>query len=530
MKYIIRDIRIPIEEYNGDVLQYLINNLILDKNKIQNYSIIKESIDARKSYKDEIYFVFTMELDYHTHIKKDKYAKINISKLEEDISISYHKETKKLFHPPIIVGFGPSGIFAALRLAERGLNPIVIERGQDIQSRKKDVETFWKKGILNINSNVQFGEGGAGTFSDGKLTTRIKEPISKEVIEYLIDEGAPEEIRRYNKPHIGTDKLEKIVVNIRRRIEKLGGQILFNSCMTDIIIEEDKVRGIIVNNIETLRSDHIILAIGHSARDTYKTIIEKNINIETKALAIGVRIEHKQDMINENQYGGYKNNPYLKPAEYQLTYKDPQTGRGVYSFCMCPGGVVVAAASEENHIVTNGMSYYARDSENANSAIVSTIYPKDFNYDPIEGINFLRKYEALAFKLGGHNYCAPIQLVGDFIRGTNSTSIGSIKPTYTPGYTFANMGECLPESVSLSIKNALEYFDGKINGFACDDAILTGVETRTSSPMRILRNKCYQSTNVEGLYPVGEGAGYAGGIMSASVDGLKVAEEILKSI
>ncbi|MFZ7133788.1 MAG: NAD(P)/FAD-dependent oxidoreductase [Eubacteriales bacterium] len=530
MRYKISNVKIPIEVYNGEVLPFIIKHLQLNKDEISGFQIIHQSVDARKRKSHEIHFVFTICFDYPNRIKKHK--KMQVVEIDEtrerDSLISASLKTE---YPPVVVGFGPAGIFAALRLAENGLKPIVLERGKNIEDRRKDVSIFWKEGILNNTSNVQFGEGGAGTFSDGKLTSRTKDPLSREILQYLIEEGAPAEIATLRKPHVGSDKLRNIIRNLRYRIEKLGGQILFNSCMTDILMEDHHVRGVEINGNTIIRSDVVVLAIGHSARDTYENIINKGIAVEAKGFAIGLRIEHKQDMINMNQYGSYRNNPFLKPAEYQLAYQDPLTKRGVYSFCMCPGGLVIASSSEKESVVTNGMSYYARDHENGNSAIVSTIHPKDFNNEPLQGIEFQRKYERLAYEAGGGEYKAPVQLVGDYIKEIKSVHIGGIRPTYAPGWTLSNLRNCLPDEVGYAIKNALLHFDVKVKGFAMDDAILTGVETRTSAPVRIIRDReNYHSINTQGLYPIGEGAGYAGGIMSAAIDGLKCAHNIIHLI
>jgi len=423
---------------------------------------------------------------------------------------------------------GPAGMFAGLILARNGYKPIIIERGQNIDDRTKIVESFWRTGKLDTESNVQFGEGGAGTFSDGKLMTRIKDYRCDYVLEELINAGAQSEIIYKSKPHIGTDVLKKVVKNIRETIIGLGGEIRFNSKLEDIIVKNSKLKGVIING-ETLPCEALILAIGHSSRDTYEMLYKNNVFMIQKPFAIGVRVEHNQKMINKNQYGKFAEHPRLKAAEYKLTYTSKELNRSVYSFCMCPGGKVVAAASENGRLVVNGMSYSARDGENSNSAIVVSVGPDDFEGNsPLAGIEFQRRYEELAFKIAGGNYFAPVQLVEDFLNDRVSKNIGNVKPTYMPGYEFCDLKMCLPECVVKSLKEAFVKFDKKIEGFAGKDSIFTGIETRTSSPIRIQRNDNMQSVSVMGLYTAGEGAGYAGGIVSAAVDGIKVAESIIK--
>lgn len=531
MNYKISNIKIPIREMTDDIPQYISSKLHIKQDQLSNFKILSKSIDARKSRQGELSFVYSVELAYPKDLTKVK-SKWQISRTDKETPApAIHKPIKSTFHKhPIVVGFGPAGIFAALKLAQMGANPIVLERGQDVVKRKEDIDSFWDNGELKTNSNVQFGEGGAGSFSDGKLTTRVKDPLNREILQCFVDYGAPEEIRYLHKPHVGTDILRKVIKNIRQEIISLGGQVLFNSCMTDIILEGQKIVGVKVNNKDSYETEHLILAIGHSARDTYELIYKKKTNLEAKGFAIGLRIEHPQDLINKAQYGQHWESPYLKAADYQLTYRDEETGRGVYSFCMCPGGLVIASSSEEGGVVTNGMSYYSRKEKNANSAIVVNISPIDFNEDPIKGIAFQRKYERLAFELGGKNYKAPIQLVGDFLEDKESIAIGDVKPTYTPGVTPSNLALALPNYVSSSIRHALPHFNQKLKGFSTYDAVLTGVETRTSSPLRILRDKTTrESTNIKGLYPIGEGAGYAGGIMSAALDGLKCAYFLAES-
>lgn len=494
--------------------------------EIKNFKIIKESLDARN--KDNIRLTYAIELEHKNEEKfverlHDKDVKIDATKYEPDVEPG----SEKLNNRPVVVGFGPAGIFAALMLAEKGYKPLVIERGEDVDKRTETVDRFWTEGKLDLESNVQFGEGGAGAFSDGKLTTRIKDKRCDYVLAELVKGGAPEEITYIGKPHVGTDILKDVVKNIRKKIIQLGGEVRFSSKLEYINKENGKVKSIIVNG-EEISCEAVILALGHSARDTYEMLYEVGLEMAQKAFAIGVRIEHPQDLINKSQYGKFHNHPKLKAADYKLTYQCKESRRGVYSFCMCPGGVVVAAASEEGRVVTNGMSYHARDLENANSALVVQVHPEDFGSDHVlAGVEFQRKYEELAYKVGGANYNAPVQLVGDFMKDRASTKIGSVTPGYKPGYKLVDMRECLPDFVVESIKEGIVNFDRKIKGYGMDDAVLTGVETRTSAPIRMPRNEDFESVSIEGVYPCGEGAGFAGGIISAAVDGIKVAEKII---
>ncbi len=494
---------------------------------INEFKVLKESIDARR--KENIRFNYVVE------IKCDKELKVVDNANDKDVKLEQeeHEEAfsfgdKKMNHRPVIVGMGPAGMFAGLLMAEKGYRPIIVERGEKVEDRTNSINEFWSTGKLNLESNVQFGEGGAGTFSDGKLTTRIKDSRCDFALKEFVKAGAPEEILYSGKPHIGTDMLKLVVKNIREKIISLGGEVRFNSKLEDILIKDGVLRAIVVNGDE-IPCENLILAIGHSSRDTYEMIYAKGIFMEPKAFAIGVRVEHSQHMINVNQYGKYANHPKLKAADYRLTHTSKSTGRGVYSFCMCPGGEVVAASSEENRLVTNGMSCFKRDKENANSAIVVSVGEPDFQGNtPLKGMEFQRHYEGLAYALGGGGYNAPLQLVGDFLKDKVSTKLGNIKPTYKPGYEFTDLRKCLPTYVTEALKDGLTDFERKIKGFANNDAVLTGIETRTSAPVRITRNEKLESISVKGLYPCGEGAGFAGGIMSAAVDGIKTAENIMK--
>ncbi|WP_298842057.1 NAD(P)/FAD-dependent oxidoreductase [Clostridium sp.] len=514
----------PIDELKTKVAKIM----RVSQSEIKEFKIAKESIDARK--KNNIKFNYAVDITMDNEMNVVSRANNKDVKLEEDkYTAEFEFGTKKMNHRPVIVGMGPAGMFAGILMAQKGYNPLIIERGEKVENRTKTINKFWTRAVLNTESNVQFGEGGAGTFSDGKLTTRIKDTRCDYILEEFVKAGAPEEITYIGKPHIGTDVLKEVVKNIRETIIKLGGEVRFNSKLEDISIKNGKLQSIIVNG-EEIPCDNLILAPGHSSRDTYEMLHKNGVSMSSKPFAMGVRIEHPQDMINENQYGKYASHPRLKAADYKLTYKSNKLDRAVYSFCMCPGGEVVSAASEKGKLVINGMSEYNRDKKNANSAIVVSVGPKDFASDnPLAGIEFQRHYEELAYKIGGENYNAPVQLVGDFLKGNVSDKIGSIKPSYTPGYKFANLTNCLPSYVTDAIKEALPKFEYKINGFSRNDAILTGIETRTSAPVRIDRNEEFQSISLEGLYPAGEGAGYAGGIISAAVDGLKIAESIMKN-
>lgn len=501
--------------------------LRISKSSIKEYKILRESIDARK--KDRIKFNYTLEIyadNEERLVKKldDKDVKLETVKYTDEFPFG----TKKLTERPVIVGMGPAGMFAGLLMARKGYNPIIIERGQKVEERTETVNYFWKTGKLSVHSNVQFGEGGAGTFSDGKLTTRIKDSRCDYVLEAFVKGGAPKEIIYSGKPHVGTDVLKDVVKNIREEIISLGGEVRFNNTLEDLVIKDGRLTQIIVNK-EALPCTNLVLAIGHSSRDTYEMLHKRGITLTGKPFAIGVRVEHLQSLIDESQYGKFAGHKRLKAADYRLTHIGERTKRAVYSFCMCPGGEVVAAASEEGRLVTNGMSYYKRDKDNANSALVVTVGPDDFKgSSPLSGMEFQRHYEALAYAAGGGNYTAPVQLVGDFLKDSLSKSIGNVVPSYRPGWEFRDLRQCLPAFVIETLKEGLINFDKKIKGFAGYDAVLTGIETRTSAPVRIERGENLQSTAVEGLYPCGEGAGYAGGIVSAAVDGIKIAEKIMK--
>ncbi|MBE6115770.1 MAG: hypothetical protein E7187_02960 [Erysipelotrichaceae bacterium] len=487
---------------------------ILQKD-VREIKIAKKAIDARD--KNNVHYLYSFDV---TVSDENKYPKLKRVKPYPGIRVSRNRRSQL---SPVIVGAGPAGLFCALTLIDNGYKPIIIEQGDCVENRRKDVEEYREKGILNEMCNVQFGEGGAGTFSDGKLTTGINSPFVGSVLEMFRRFGAPEEITYLSHPHIGTDNLINILINIRNYISSKGGQYFFNTRMTDLVEENGLIR--IICEDRELVSDAVVLAIGHSARSTFEMLLKHNVNMKRKNFSVGVRIEHLQSMINESQYGT-KTMLKLPPAEYKLVYHDGE--RTCYSFCMCPGGEVIASASEEGAIVTNGMSNYRRDGENANSALLVNVNASDLPGDYVlEGINFQKELEKKAFILAGSNYNAPVQRYEDFRLNRKSVRIGTVKPSYRPGYTLCNLNEILPDYVSRTLKNGIQYFDSKIRGFGSDDALLTGVETRTSSPVTIVRNENLMC-NIKGIYPCGEGAGYAGGITSAAVDGIKVACRIIE--
>ncbi|WP_244847335.1 NAD(P)/FAD-dependent oxidoreductase [Caballeronia sp. SL2Y3] len=428
---------------------------------------------------------------------------------------------------PVVIGMGPCGLFAGLILAQMGFRPIILERGKAVRERTKDTWGLWRRNELQPESNVQFGEGGAGTFSDGKLYSQIKDPkhYGRKVLDEFVKAGAPEDILYLSRPHIGTFRLVSMVEKMRATIHQLGGEVRFQQRVEDIDIDNGKVRGLRLSTGETLRCDHVVLAVGHSARDTFEMLHKRGVFMEAKPFSLGFRIEHPQGVIDRSRFGKFAGHERLGAADYKVVHHC-SNGRSVYSFCMCPGGTVVAATSEPGRVVTNGMSQYSRAERNANAGIVVGITPEDYPGGPLAGIAFQRKWEERAFELGGGDYCAPAQLVGDFIAGRPSSSLGSVIPSYKPGVKPTDLSTVLPDYVIEAIREALPQIDKKLPGFAMHDAVLTGVETRTSSPLRVRRNDDYQSVNVEGLYPAGEGAGYAGGIYSAAIDGIEVAEAV----
>lgn len=507
------NIKVREDLNDEELISFLCKKKRLILENIKEWHIVKKSIDARD--KNDIFYNYTIDISYENEYDVKDAVHVDEEELERIIV------KRKSGVRPIIIGCGPAGLFAALTLVENGIRPIIFEQGSQVEKREKDVEEFRKMRKLNTLSNIQFGEGGAGTFSDGKLTTGINSKFCKSVLETFYKFGAPKEILYVNKPHIGTDNLIKIIKNMREYIISLGGEFHFDEKIEDFLIEDGKVIGVVGK--EKYYSDTVILAIGHSARDTFYKLYEKGIMMEKKNFSVGVRIEHEQKMINESQYGT-KTKLKLPPAEYKLVYHGE---RSCYTFCMCPGGEVMASSSEEGTIVTNGMSRFKRDGKNANSALLVNVLTTDLDDSPLSGIKLQEKLEKDAFVLGGSNYNAPIQRVEDFLENKPSTFIGKIKPTYLPGVTLCNLNDILPPFVADTLHDGILYFDKKIRGFASNDAILTGVETRSSSPVRIIRNEDYEA-NILGLYPCGEGPGYAGGIMSAAIDGIKCAIKILE--
>lgn len=501
----------------------------VNENDFTSFEISRESIDSRK--KNNIKMVYSVDVELSSG-EEDIAARFPANKVlyRERYSYTIPPVKRNSQLRPVIIGFGPAGMLCGLILAKCGLNPVILERGNDVDTRTKDVIDFWTHRRLNTSSNVQYGEGGAGTFSDGKLTTGIKDGRCREVFNQLYAHGAPEEIMYSARPHIGTDKLAEVVKNIRKDIISMGGEVRFGCRMTDIIVANNFIHGLTYEtpdgSLVDLETDCIVLCTGHSARDTVKMLYDKGVNMEQKAFSVGTRIEHPQELINKAQYGNMWNNPILGAADYKLS-NHPLHGRGGYTFCMCPGGTVVAASSEEGGMVTNGMSEYARDGENANSAILVGIEPSYFEDDhPLSGFAFQRQIEQAGFIAGGGDYTAPSQLVGDFLKGQKSTKLGGVRPTCPTGVNMSDIRTVLPDCVTSTIYDAIVDFDKKLHGFALPDAVLTFPESRSSSPVRILRDEFFQ-TNIRGLYPCGEGAGYAGGIVSAAVDGIRCAEAVL---
>lgn len=521
----INNIKIRKDISNSEVLDIAIKQNRIDKNDIIEWQIAKKSIDARK--KDDVHYSYSINIKVKNEKKYKKLEKVNM--FEMPLITIKNKSTTR----PVIIGAGPAGLFAAIILIQNDVKPIIIEQGGSVEERKNAIENFQKNGKLNINSNVQFGEGGAGTFSDGKLTTGINSPYCQKVLKEFVNFGAPEQILYLSKPHIGTDNLIHIVKNMREYIISNGGTFLFNTKAIDFKIQNNKIKSICTRNIlnqelSEIVTDNVILAIGHSSRDTFENLYKNGFLIEKKNFSVGVRIEHLQEWINTAQYGNITKLK-LPPAEYKMAYHSNESGRSCYTFCMCPGGTVMASSSEENTIVTNGMSNFLRNGINSNTAILVNVVPEDFNdASPLAGIYFQKDLEEKAFRLGGSNYYAPIQKVSDFLDNKKSETIGIVKPSYLPGTTLSNLHDILPNFVAQTLKEGIIYFDSKLHGFANPDSILTGLETRSSSPVRILRNENLVS-NIDGVYPCGEGAGYAGGIMSAAVDGIKCAIALLEN-
>jgi uncharacterized FAD-dependent dehydrogenase len=525
------DVQLPLDHPESAIREAILVRLGIAADDLLDFSIFRRSYDARK--KTAIALIYTLDAS----IKNEEQV---LARLKGNRHVglspdtSYHfvgQAPQSVSERPVVIGSGPCGIFAALILAQMGFRPIVLERGKAVRERTKDTFGLWRKRVLHPESNVQFGEGGAGTFSDGKLYSQIKDPkhYGRKVLTEFVTAGAPAEILYVSKPHIGTFRLVKMVEQMRASIEALGGEFRFESKVDDLDIENGLVRGVVLSGGEYIATGHVVLAVGHSARDTFQMLHDRGVYVEAKPFSIGLRIEHPQSIIDRCRFGPNAGHPLLGAADYKLVHH-AGNGRSVYSFCMCPGGTVVAATSEPGRVVTNGMSQYSRNERNANSAIVVGVTPADYPGDPLAGIAFQRQWESRAFELGGENYDAPGQLVGDFINRVPSTEFGSVSPSYKPGVHLGDLATALPAYAIEAIREALPEFDKQIKGFAMRDAVLTGVETRTSSPIRIKRNDDFQSVNTRGLFPAGEGAGYAGGILSAAVDGIRAAEAVALSM
>ena len=530
----ITELRLPIEHAPEELEAAILKRLGISSKDLVDFIVFKRSYDARKNI--ALAFIYTIDVSVKneeailTQFGHDQHVRTSPDTSYHFVAQANNQSDDPLAERPVVIGFGPCGIFAALVLAQMGFKPIVLERGKQVRERTQDTWGLWRKNVLNPESNVQFGEGGAGTFSDGKLYSQIKDPkfYGRKVIQEFIKAGAPEEIAYVAKPHIGTFRLVGVVEKMRQEIISLGGEVRFQQKVTGFEIKDGEMAGIHLESGEKLAARHVIIALGHSARDTFKALHEAGVYIEPKPFSVGFRIEHPQSLIDRARLGPHAGNPLIGAADYKLVHH-AKNGRAVYSFCMCPGGTVVAATSEENRVVTNGMSQYSRNERNANAGIVVNVDPEDYGgsaENPLAGIDFQRALESKAFELGGRNYEAPGQLVGDFIAGQTSTEFGKVIPSYKPGVHLTDLAQALPDFVIEAMREALPAFEKKIKGFAMHDAVLTGVETRTSSPLRITRGNNYQSLNVKGLYPAGEGAGYAGGILSAGVDGIKVAEAL----
>lgn len=526
------EIKLPIEHDEGELVAAILRRLRIDRDRLVKYLIFRRGVDARRSR--ELSFIYTLDVeitDEAAALKKFR-NKRNIAPSPDTSYRFVAQASGEVARRPVVIGTGPCGIFAGLTLAQMGFRPLILERGKAVRERTKDTFGLWREGKLDPESNVQFGEGGAGTFSDGKLYSQVKDPKhqGRKVLNEFVAAGAPPEILYVSRPHIGTFRLVGIVEKMRATIEELGGEIRFQSRVSDIEIDNGQVRGIKLADGEHIAADHVVLAVGHSARDTFEMLHERGVTIEPKPFSIGLRIEHPQSMVDRRRFHENAGNPLLGAADYKLVHHC-KNGRSVYSFCMCPGGKVVAATSEIGCVVTNGMSEYSRNERNANAGIVVGITPEDFPGGPLAGVELQRRLEARAFELGGGTYDAPGQLVGDFLAGRPSTAMGDVLPSYTPGVKLGDLSSCLPDYVVEAIREAIPAMDRQMNGFARPDGLLTGVETRTSSPVRITRDKKdFQSSNTRGLYPAGEGAGYAGGILSAGIDGIRVAEAVALNI
>ena len=529
------EVKLPLDHPEGALRAAILKRLGIPNEDLIRIEIHRRGYDARKRAEIALVYTLDVEVGNEAAVLKKLHGDKQVSITPDMAYKLVARAPEGLASRPVVIGAGPCGLLAALVLAQMGFKPLLLERGKAVRERTRDTWGLWRQGKLNPESNVQFGEGGAGTFSDGKLYSQIKDPQhhGRKVLEEFVKAGAPEEILYVSKPHIGTFKLVSMVEHMRASIESLGGEIRFQSRVTDLDIVDGQVRGVVLADGERIAADHVVLALGHSARDTFRMLHARGVYIEPKPFSVGFRIEHPQSLIDRCRFGDKAGNPTLGAADYKLVYH-AGNGRSAYSFCMCPGGTVVAATSEEGRVVTNGMSQYSRNERNANAALVVGITPEDFPGDvkanPLAGMDFQCHWEERAFQAGGGSYAAPAQKVGDFLAGRPSTGPGSVLPSYTPGVHWTDLSTCLPDYVIATLREALPAFDKQIKGFAMDDAVLTGVETRTSSPIRLTRGDDYQSLNTRGLYPAGEGAGYAGGILSAAVDGIKVAEAVALSM
>ncbi|MBD8491605.1 NAD(P)/FAD-dependent oxidoreductase [Pseudomonas syringae] len=529
----INELKLPLDHPEEALRSALLERLGIDANELLDFSVFKRSYDARKK-SSELLFIYTLDFSVRDEAALlGKLAHDPQVVPAPDVSYTFVGHAPEGFSTrPLVIGFGPCGIFAGLLLAQMGFKPIVLERGKEVRQRTKDTWGLWRKSVLNTESNVQFGEGGAGTFSDGKLYSQIKDPnfLGRKVLHEFVKAGAPDEILYVNKPHIGTFRLTGMVENMRAEIIALGGEVRFEHKVSDLLIDDGQLHGVELANGERIESRHVVLALGHSARDTFRMMHSRGVYMEAKPFSVGFRIEHPQSLIDQARLGKYAGHPKLGAADYKLVYH-ASNGRSVYSFCMCPGGTVVAATSEPERVVTNGMSQYSRNERNANSGLVVGIDPeRDYPGGPLAGIELQERLESLAYTLGGSSYEAPAQLVGDFMAGRPSTALGSVEPSYKPGVKLVDLAEALPAFAIDAIREALPVFDRQIKGYALHDAVLTGLETRTSAPVRITRGADLQSLNVKGLYPAGEGAGYAGGILSAGVDGIRIAEAVARDL
>jgi uncharacterized FAD-dependent dehydrogenase len=528
------EVKLPLDHTDDELRSALLGRLGLAAVELAGFTVFRRAVDARR--KSAIALIYTLDVA----VKNEK-AVLKRLKGDKHVSVAPDMDYRFVAHAPegvkrpVVIGTGPCGLLAALVLAQMGFRPIILERGKVVRERTKDTWGLWRKSVLNPESNVQFGEGGAGTFSDGKLYSQIRDPHhhGRKVLTEFVKAGGPEEILYVAKPHIGTFRLVTIVENLREQITALGGEYRFGCRVDDLRIEERNgvrhIRGVVLADGTEIEADHVVLAVGHSARDTFEMLHHRGVAIEAKPFSIGVRIEHPQSLIDRCRWGEGAGHPLLGAADYKLVHH-ATNGRSVYSFCMCPGGTVVAATSEVGRVVTNGMSQYSRAERNANAGIVVGITPADYPEHPLAGIALQRHFEERAFAAGGSNYRAPAQRVGDFLERKASAALGDVVPSYRPGVTPADLSECLPEFAVTAIREALPAFDRQIKGFSLADVVMTGVETRTSSPIRLPRDASLQSPNTRGLYPAGEGAGYAGGILSAGVDGIRVAEAVARSI